>query len=794
MSTVFITEKPAVAREYCIVLGIKPIGKTDGYVEGHSSLLNTNVIVTWAIGHLISIATPQAMNETWGTWDKESLPMIPSVFKYVPASDKAKQFGVVKSIYTRPDVDTIYYAGDSGREGIYIQALIRNQVFKNPPSHIKELVVWIDSLTNDEIKKGIQTAKPYSDYLNMIDSGYARAKTDWLIGMNFTKAFTVLTHTKVITGRVVTPTLALCVRRQDQIENFVKTEYYGIKANIQGGGEANWEATKDSRFFESPDIYNESGFLKIENANLLIDEFKQDMRLFIQKVETKHEKEYAPYLFNQTDLQAFCSKRFHVSPADTLAAAQRLYEAKIITYPRTSARVISTAVATELQKKGYNIPKKYINDKQIVDHHAIIPTFSGNTSSLTGLDKQVYDSILKRFMDTMKPPYEYDSITVCYRHSNKEPFFDKFKNVTALGWKAGSDDEDDEESKKPARPIPQENTAVNVTGFEVRKLETSPPPAYTTGSLVKEMEKAGKYIDDDELRAQIKSCGLGTDATRADIVKKLETTGYITVDKKQKITVTQFGKDVIKLTEKYDEQLVSPIKTADMEQHLSSIVDGEMNADEFVRSVIEYVSNTTKHIIASNPESLGAGGNGNGGNEPLGKCPKCKQDVVKGKFGFYCKGKCGMILNKVFKHELSEAQLKKLLSGKQITYTDNGKKTTVLPEVSSREWEGKTYYTWAVQKAGPSVQVSNKKHSCPCCGNDLTPDRFNWRCTNNACGFEFPYKICEHAFDESDLEYFLENGETKYCQFVSKAGKGFDAKLVLNKGAHKCEFQFPNKK
>lgn len=781
MSTIFITEKPSVAREYQSVLGVKPKSKTDGYVEGHSDLLNDNVIITWAVGHLIAICQPKEQNEEWGVWDKSILPMIPSNFKYKPQESTLKQFNIVKSLYTRKDITAIYYAGDSGREGIYIQALIRNQIFKTAPKNIDEKVVWIDSFTDAEIKRGIKEAKSYSAYETMIKSGYARAITDWLIGMNFTTAFTITSRSKIITGRVVTPTLAMVVKRQKEIDSFVKTDYYGIKAEMDGS-EALWEACEKSRFFESPDLYNENGFLKIENAEALKAEFDKDKTLTIINTEQKKNSETAPLFFNQTDLQAYCSKVFKISPSDTLAAAQRLYEGKYTTYPRTSARVISTAVANDLKSKGYNIPKKYINDKQIVDHYAIIPTFDSkaNPAKLQGLDKSIYEAILKRFMDTMKPPYEYYSISITYQHSNKEFFFERFTNIIQKGWKDNIDEKD-----MVQRPIPEKGKVVNVNSFSLRNLETTPPSAYTTGSLVKEMEKAGKFIDDEELRAQIKSCGLGTDATRAGIIQKLVDTGYITVDKKQKIAATDFGKSVIGITEKYDEQLVSPVKTADLESNLSAIVDSEMEYDDFIKNVEEYVKATTMKIVNSNTERLSNGTNGN--NESLGACPHCGGEIKKGKFGYYCTKKCGMLVSKIFGKELTDTQLKNLLNKKNIQFTTkNGKKITVEPEAVPYTYEGKEYFIWKTQN-NTAVKDSGKTHNCPCCNNPLKVTPYGWKCD---CGFSFGAEICGHKMTENDLEDLINNGETKSYQFISKAKKKFTAKMVVNAEQHKTEFKF----
>lgn len=690
MSTIFITEKPSVAQEYKKVLKIKQSGKTDGYVEGYSAVMNTNVIITWAVGHLISICSPEEQCEEWGgKWSKNKLPMIPTKFKYKPQSSTYKQFKIVKSIYTRNDIDCIYYAGDSGREGIYIQALIRNQIFKTAPK-FQEKVVWIDSFTEQAILDGIRKAKPYADYQHMIDSGYARAISDWLIGMNFTQAFTLATGKLIKVGRVMTPTLAMVVKRQEEIDNFVKTSYFGVKA----GGLASWKAVKESKFTDSPLLYNETGFLKKEDAENLARECSQDMHLTIENVKVQKKTEYAPYLFNLADLQAHCSKQFKISPAKTLEYAQSLYEKKFTTYPRTDSRFLSTAVAQDLQKQGYSIPKRYVDDNKVTDHYAIIPTLHGDKNALSGTEKQVYEAIEKRFMDTMKPPFVYDAVSVTYLHKNGERFFENFRIVKEKGFKEKIDADD-----ISTKPIPEKGSIVSVDSFNVYDMETKPPSVYTTGSLILAMEKAGKLIEDEELREQIKTSGIGTSATRAGIIEKLSTPdkngiSFITIDgKSQKVSPTDFGKKIVPVIEGFDNTLTSPVKTADMENHLSAIADGSMQYEEYLSQVKGYVSSISDKVISDKSNAGAFSDIKNSSGDVIGKCPKCGADVKKGRYGFYCTSKCGMNVAKVYGQELTEAQLKKLLDGKNVPL----KKITVLPEVVSNEYQGKIYYQWKSQ-------------------------------------------------------------------------------------------------
>lgn len=638
--TIFITEKPSVAQEYRKVLKVSSDKKTDGFIEGHSPVLGKDVIITWAVGHLIAICSPEKQNEAWsGGWKKENLPMIPERFKYAPLANTFSQYKIVKSLYTRTDIDCIYYAGDSGREGIYIQALIRNQIFKSPP-RIDERVVWIDSFTEEAILNGIKVAKPYADYQPMIDSGYMRAISDWLIGMNLTEAFSLTSGVTINVGRVMTPTLAMVVKRQEEIDHFTKTPYFGIRAD----NFANWKATKGSRFFESDDLYNESGFLRKEHAKKLADEFNSNKSLKVDDVKVQTKTEYAPYLFNLADLQAKCSKAFHISPAQTLEVAQSLYEKKFTTYPRTDCRFLSTAVATELKKtKGYEIPTRYVDDSKITDHYALIPTFQGDKNSLSDLERNVYNVILKRFTDILLPPYIYDAVSVTYLHSNGERLYEAFRLIKQMGYKEQAEKESEKESDDDTneavvnKPIPQKGTIVSVNEFTIKEMETKPPVAYTTGSLILAMEKAGKLVEDEELREMIKTSGIGTSATRANIIDKLTKKGFITIDRKQKITPTDFGKKIIPLISKYDEALISPLKTADMEDRLNSIVQNEQTKDEYLNFIVNYVTDTTRNILSNNTDTIGgrtASGASTSGEQY--NCPCCGKPIKVGKYGWYC--------------------------------------------------------------------------------------------------------------------------------------------------------------
>lgn len=692
MSIVFITEKSSVAKEYRKILGISDGDGKKGYYEGESSVMHDNVIVTWAVGHLVSLCNPDKQKPEWaGHWNKSKLPMIPETYKYEPLSGTADQYKVVKSVYTRPDISCIYYAGDSGREGIYIQALIRNQIFKGKPK-CDEKVVWISSFSEPAILEGIKTAKPYSQYQNMIDSGYARAISDWLIGMNFTQSFTLTSNKLINTGRVITPTLAMIVNRQNEIDNFKKTYFFGVQADSK----AVWKAAEGSKYFNSDLLYNENGFLRENDAKKLVDECNSDRKLTITNVEVKQKSEYAPHPFSLTDLQSYCSKVLKLSPADTLQIAQTLYEGKYTTYPRTDTKFLDTKTQADLAAHGYNIPNRYVDDSKVTDHYAIIPDVNGRglsdeTRFLTGNEKIVYEIIENRFLDLMKPPFIYDTVSVTYKHSCGEFFFNGFRNVKQLGWKEKA------EIDMTQTPVPTKGSVVPVQEFSIRNLETKPPVAFTTGTLIQAMDSAGRFVEDEEMREQLKICkGIGTPATRANIIDRLADKQFIMIDDKQKITPTDFGKAVIPIVAKYDETLVSPIKTAEMEMELEKIANGELAINDYLNTVNEYVRVTTKNILASQDTTFAREGGGSGETY---KCPKCGGDVVFGKFGWYCKDKCGFYpKQKVFGHELTDKQTELLLSGKQTSFTSNGKKTIVLPEICENTWNGKVYYNWQTKK------------------------------------------------------------------------------------------------
>ena len=705
MYTIFITEKPSVAQDYARCLQVQREGHTNGYIQGYSNRLGKDVKITWAVGHLIRIATPpeqragrvlsaEAMKQQ--RWKKEDLPILPEKYLYLPISNVRQQFDIIKSIYTSSDTEAIYYAGDSGQEGIYIQALIRNQIFGgNDPKNVDEKVVWIDSFTDEEIIRGIQNAKPYHAYDNMIAAGYARGIKDWTIGMNFSEGISLKCGSTIAVGRVMSPTQAMVVERQKEIDNFVATDYFGINATFNNFV-AKWKAIDGSKYIDSPLLYNDSGFLKQEDANnLIVSDLNNNKNFKVINVKTQDKKELAPLLYNLADLQAFGSKALHITPKQTLDAAQRLYEGKYITYPRTDARVLSTAVAKDIKAKlNLDVPNKYIDDKKITDHYAIIPTFI-KPEGVTGIDAAIYKAILHRFKAIFMPAYTYQNITATMKglECPTESFLVSGKNEINLGWKALYQDEGPKSFVPPSK-----GDILEAQSVDINAMQTKPPIPYTTGELIKAMEKAGKLIEDEELREQIKTCGIGTSATRGDVIEKLAAKGYITIDSKtQKIAPTEYGKQIIPIIAMIDESLVSPEATAKMQQRLDDIKEGKLNYDEEI--------------------------------------------AFNNKYILYC-------LDKI-----------EQLSNVKIT----------------------------VQNNGFAKNTPKDTYECPCCKTTLKYGKFGWYCENK--DFNFSLEIAGHKMKESDLKDILTKGKTKKLKFKSKAGKPFEAMLIL-KNNGKTEFSF----
>ena len=642
--SVYIAEKPSVAQEFAKALKLNTRRK-DGYLEADSA------IVTWCVGHLVTMSYPEVYDAKLKRWRLDTLPFLPKEFKYEVIPAVAKQFQIVKEQLTREDVDTIYVCTDSGREGEYIYRLVEQM------AGVKGKVrkrVWIDSQTEEEILRGIQEAKPLEDYDNLSASAYLRAKEDYLMGINFSRLLTLkygnsisnylqTNYTVLSVGRVMTCVLGMIVRREREIREFVKTPFFRVISTVDVEGqtfEGEWRAVKGSRYFESFDLYKENGFQKREKAEELIAYLSQPLPLTceILSIEKKKEKKNPPLLFNLAELQNECSKRFKISPDETLRIVQELYEKKLVTYPRTDARVLSTAVAKEIHKNLNGLSKyemagpflsdilrfgshkglektRYVNDKQITDHYAIIPTGQGLPAlqAVAPTARQVYDLIVRRFLSIFYPPAVYQKVSIVTKRK-EEQFFSSFKVLaeegylkvtgvpgTKKGEDAGEDSENQDEGLFSLVQKLRKGMQLNVQGFQIKEGETSPPKRYNSGSIILAMENAGQLIEDEELRAQIKGSGIGTSATRAEILKKLIHIKYLALNKKtQIITPTLLGEMVFDVVGHSIRSLLNPELTASWEKGLNYVAEGEITPEEYMVKLEHFVQNHTNGVLGLN--------------------------------------------------------------------------------------------------------------------------------------------------------------------------------------------------
>lgn len=642
--SVYIAEKPSVAQEFAKALKLNTRRK-DGYLEADSA------IVTWCVGHLVTMSYPEVYDAKLKRWRLDTLPFLPKEFKYEVIPAVAKQFQIVKEQLTREDVDTIYVCTDSGREGEYIYRLVEQM------AGVKGKVrkrVWIDSQTEEEILRGIQEAKPLENYDNLSASAYLRAKEDYLMGINFSRLLTLkygnsisnylqTNYTVLSVGRVMTCVLGMIVRREREIREFVKTPFFRVISTVDVEGqtfEGEWRAVKGSRYFESFDLYKENGFQKREKAEELIAYLSQPLPLTceILSIEKKKEKKNPPLLFNLAELQNECSKRFKISPDETLRIVQELYEKKLVTYPRTDARVLSTAVAKEIHKNLNGLSKyemagpflsdilrfgshkglektRYVNDKQITDHYAIIPTGQGLPAlqAVAPTARQVYDLIVRRFLSIFYPPAVYQKVSIVTKRK-EEQFFSSFKVLaeegylkvtgvpgTKKGEDAGEDNENQDEGLFSLVQKLRKGMQLNVQGFQIKEGETSPPKRYNSGSIILAMENAGQLIEDEELRAQIKGSGIGTSATRAEILKKLIHIKYLALNKKtQIITPTLLGEMVFDVVGHSIRSLLNPELTASWEKGLNYVAEGEITPEEYMVKLERFVQNHTNGVLGLN--------------------------------------------------------------------------------------------------------------------------------------------------------------------------------------------------
>ena len=656
---ILITEKPSVAMEFAKVLKINGTRK-DGYLE------SDKWIITWCVGHLVTMSYPEKYDENLKFWRLDTLPFLPKEYKYEVIPAVQKQFNTILSLFKREDVDAVYVATDSGREGEYIYRLVEQQIGIKKENRKR---VWIDSQTEEEIKRGIEEAEDLAEYDSLSNSAYLRAKEDYLIGINFSRLLSIIygkraakaleeDRISISVGRVMTCVLGMVVSREREIKNFVKVPYYKIIGEFGDNDntfQAEWKVSETSKYFESAKLYNEAGFKKEEDAKSFILSL-QGKKAIVDDVKKTKSKENAPLLFNLAEIQNECTKRFKIKPDETLEIIQNLYEQKLVTYPRTDARVLSSAIAKVITKnlngiaKGFHdeevqgylqkminekystnlLKTKYVNDSKVTDHYAIIPTGQGyeNYEKLSNLQKEIYKLIVKRFLAIFYPPAEYSKISVVVdvegekfyttgkvctkqgylevlKNGSKGPDLESSNNIThsEINMKNESNAKQKHQNAENNNNLAVLNTLkkkqeVEIQNFSIKTSETSPPSRYNSGSIILAMENAGKLIEEEELREQIKGAGIGTSATRAEIIKKLERIQYIAINPKtQIITPTKKGEVIYDIVYQSMPDMLNPKLTASWEKGLDMVAKKEIAPEEFMQKLEQYIFSKVNKLV-----------------------------------------------------------------------------------------------------------------------------------------------------------------------------------------------------
>ena len=838
--SLIITEKPSVAQEFARILGVS--GRGDGYIE------NKEYVITWCVGHLVEMVYPEVYDEKYKKWKLEDLPFLPADYKYDVIPAVRKQYGVVNSMLHREDVDTVYWAGDAGKEGQTIEENIR--MYGGVREGMKELRVWIDSQTEEEIRRGIREAKPMSEYANLGKSGIMRTIEDYAMGINFSRAMSVKygnllnnaagtkSYTAIAVGRVMTCVLGMVVIREREIQNFTETPFYRVVGSFTDGKiEAEWKAVEGSRYFESLLLYKDNGFKKKEHAEQLIGELSGKAAT-VEQIERGTSRKKAPLLFNLAELQSECSKRFKISPDETLQVAQDLYEKKLTTYPRTDARVLSTAVAKEIGKnisrlKGYeptaafaerimteglyrNIAKtQYTDDSKITDHYAIIPTGQVNElRTLTSLQRSVYDLIVRRFLSIFYPAAEYQTIKLTIA-VEREKFFVGARMLKTPGYLEIAGKRQDEEKENPeeqegtglfaAAAVLKKGQTVSVNGYEIKEGKTSPPKRYTSGSMVLAMENAGQLIEDEELREQIKGSGIGTSATRAEIIKKLVRIGYLNLNKKSQVLSPEvLGEMVYEVVAMTVPALLNPKMTASWEKGLDGITRGTVVMEDYRAKLEDFIRKETMNMVEQNlKESLieriqpltKKGARGAAAKKKLGiPCPVCGAELETTPFGYGCSNYkkdgtgCKFAVGTIAGRDLSEEEFTKLMTDGR-TETIRGFKSKAGKRFDAclclaKDEEGKVSIRFDFEH----VEAKKIKDVvCPLCGGEIVQTPFGYGCANYAkdredsCRFSIG-KMAEKSLTEAQVRELLKKGRTSTIRgFKSKSGKKFDARVALSK-------------
>ena len=868
-----ITEKPSVARDFARVLNVNR--KHTGYID------NDEYIITWCVGHLVEMVYPEVYDPKYKQWKLEDLPFLPRDYKYDVIKNVAEQYRIVHGFLNSPAVDTVYWAGDSGKEGQTIEENIRN--FGGVRPGMEERRVWIDSQTDDEIRRGIREAKPMSDYANLGKSGIMRAMEDYALGINFSRALTVKyarmvnkaaatkSYSAIAVGRVMTCVLGMVVDREREIRGFTETPFYRVFGSFTGDGiRAEWHCDEKSKYFHSPALYKENGFRKEEDAKELIRSLN-GLPAAVEALEKSRTRKKAPALFNLAELQAECAKQFKISPDETLQAAQTLYERKLTTYPRTDARVLSSAVAKEISKnvaglKNYppvssfaeeilnggkcaGIEKTpYTDDSKVTDHYAIIPT--GQTDGFGGLSdlqKKIYDLIVRRFLSIFYPPAEYSQIKASIRVGN-ELFTAGGKILEKEGWMAvagvyGKDGKDSAAAGKASAEVsgagmpegdrePEDNEEkpatlealsrlkkgdiLPVNGYEIKEGKTSPPKRYTTGTMILAMENAGNLIEDEELRAQIKNTGIGTSATRAEIIKKLVTIRYLNLNKKTQIlTPSRLGEMVYEAVRLTAPSLLNPQMSASWEKGLDEITRGQVRVEDYRAKLEDYIRTGTLAIAGKDlsveladaiEQSVPEGGDIALPVRSLGiSCPACGGELTTTPFGYGCSNykndpPCKFSIGKIAGVRLKEEDFRALLENGETRViggfrSKSGKPfSAALKLEKSGEELPKVRFVFPERTAAPIPDAVFRETdpytlqgvSCPICGGPVKKTAGGFACGSHnddgsGCIFSVG-TVCGKRITEGALRELIRDGITSPVSgFVSRDGRAFTARIALKK-------------
>lgn len=853
-----ITEKPSVARDFARVLNVN--GKHDGYIE------NDEYVISWCYGHLVQMVYPEEYDIKYKSWKLNDLPFLPKEYKYGVVESAKNQYTVVNGLLHREDIDTVYWAGDSGKEGQTIEENIRR--YGGLRDGMTELRVWIDSQTDDEIKRGINEARPMSDYDLLGRSGIMRTIEDYSLGINFSRVLSIKygrlindaaatdNYTAIALGRVMTCVLGMVVNREREIRNFVETPFYKIQGRFADANfAAEWKSVEGTKYFNSPLLYKENGFKKEEDAKGLINELDGKSAI-VDSVEIGNSQKKAPLLFNLAELQSECSKIFKISPAQALLAAQDLYEKKLTTYPRTDARVLTTAIAKEISKNLYGLAKydkyadsvneiisgkKYVglnntiytDDKKVTDHYAIIPTgYVSGIDRLSPIEKSVYELIVKRFLAIFYPPAKYKTLKLKLQVGN-EFFFTSAKVLIDPGYMkisgipkskdSGDDDEQDDKCSKEdliklCESIKKGDT-LSTNSLEIKEGKTSPPKRYTSGNLILAMENAGNLIEDEELREQIKNTGIGTSATRGDILDKLVRIHYLNQNNKtQIITPENLGEMIYEVVDMSVPTLLNPEMTASWEKGLEGIINGTVD-DGLYRSKLEdFIRKESEKMINSDISEelkrrigpfLNKGARGAAARKMLGiNCPDCGGELSTTSFGYGCSNyfnseiKCGFSVGEIAGVSIPEDQFIKLITeGK--TDVIRGFKSKSKSAFNAylkleKNENGKTTVAFDFDGIEPDVL---ENVVCPDCGGKILIRSGSYMCENNkrdeedSCKF-FIGKIAGKTLTDAIVTELLTTGKCGTVKgFKSKAGKRFDACLQLTQnddGKHSVSFDFEN--